>query len=361
MAAMDPRERALRGIVGRNGYERWLARETVRVLERGFADLATTLLTKYRDLEARDRARLLALFGDVNRHLKAAYGTAAATTQRELEAYGALEADAARAEAAGLLEAAGGEHGLIANALGGSLTRATVRAVAELPIQGKNLGEWWESQARNMSEATRGSLQQGLLLGEPTTKLVARLLPERGSVTPAAFARARREATMLVRTATSAVQNAAAMSTYEALGEDVSAWYELVTARDARVSKICAALDGRRFRYDDPKRMEPPFHINCRTTTAPVINYKDLGLPEPPAAKVGGRALPTLAKWLREQPERTQAAVLGPTRARWFRGGRMTLPDLIADDTRVLTLPELRAKLGLKAPSGSDRRAGARV
>jgi hypothetical protein len=118
-----------------------------------------------------------------------------------------------------------------------------------------------------------------------------------------------------------------------------------VAVRDKRTSVICRALDGRVWKYDDPAARVPPAHPNCRSTTRALLKGIDIPLAEQ-------KKPPTMSgyeTWLRTQSASTQNEILGPTRAEWWRDGRMSLADAIDADTRVLTLPQLRAKLGLEA------------
>lgn len=50
--------------------------------------------------------------------------------------------------------------------------------------------------------------------------------------------------------------------------------YELVATLDSHTSEICRALDGKVFEMKDYKEGEtaPPFHVRCRTTTAPFFD-----------------------------------------------------------------------------------------
>lgn len=254
----DPRELYLRGLVAREAFQRWLAGEVLDILDGAFRELVARLVLD--DLTPAQRERLARLFVEIDRRLREAYGEVGALTERMLTDYGGVEAEAAAADLRARIGLVGeGRVALTTTAL----TQPVLTAIARLPIQGLTLGEWWEAQAAKMSQATRRAIQTGLTLGETTRDIVKRIIPDRGSTSPAVWRAARAEATMIVRTSITAVHAEAALTTYARAGDDITGEYELVTARDSRVSKICAALDGRRFRYDDPKRLVPPFHPNC--------------------------------------------------------------------------------------------------
>lgn len=80
----------------------------------------------------------------------------------------------------------------------------------------------------------------------------------------------------LSRTAITETSTTVNKATYK-LNEDVLDGYEYVATLDSRTSLICANLDGRVFRLNDPKGIRPPQHFNCRSTTVPIVkSHEDL-------------------------------------------------------------------------------------
>lgn len=79
-----------------------------------------------------------------------------------------------------------------------------------------------------------------------------------------------RQAEALVRTETSYVCNRAEMETYKAAGIDE---YEYLTCEDSRTCKICAPLNGQRFKVKDAQvgKNMPPMHTRCRCTTVGAV------------------------------------------------------------------------------------------
>ena len=93
----------------------------------------------------------------------------------------------------------------------------------------------------------------------------------------------------------------------------------------------------------------PPQHFNCRSTTVPVIDYKQLSeefgfTVEPPAvgtrAAAGGMvpANTNYGQWLAEQPSKTKIDALGTSRVPYFDklvdkyGARDAMAKLVRDD-----------------------------
>lgn len=216
-------------------------------------------------------------------------------------------------------------------------------------------------QAERFSQVVRN----GLLTGEPTPAIAKRLignlqLGEAGSVRQLAqkggeLTQATDNQVMtLVRTSVNQVANAASQQVYEA-NQDITQKYRYVATLDSRTSSICRALDGREFEYG--KGPTPPQHFNCRSTTVPVIDYKELGFDPPPPSKRASMDGPVPAdmsygQWLAKQDAATKAEVLGKEKVPYFNmlvdkyGGKDAIAKLVRDDGSELTLQQLRRRYG---------------
>ena len=225
-------------------------------------------------------------------------------------------------------------------------------------------------QAERFSQVVR----QGLLTGEPTPAIAKRLIgnlefgEEAKTVKQLvaaggqATAVADNQIVSLVRTSINQVANAASQQVYEA-NQDITKKYRYVATLDTRTSSICRALDGREFEYG--KGPTPPQHFNCRSTTVPVIDYKELGFTPPPPAKrasAGGQvpADVSYGDWLANKQKgesdadllARQAKALGAEKAKYFRrlaenrGPDQAIAKLVRDDGSELTLDQLRARYG---------------
>lgn len=238
-------------------------------------------------------------------------------------------------------------------------------------------------QAERFSQVVR----QGLLTGEPTQEIAKRLIGKlersedrlrfgepattagqrraagiKGTVARGgqATAMADNQILTLVRTSINQVANAASQQVYE-VNQDITRRYRYVATLDTRTSAICRSLDGREFEYG--RGPTPPLHFNCRSTTVPVIDYKQLSkdfgftVEPPPAgtrASMGGQvpANQSYGQWLANQPADVQARALGPGKAAYFRrladkhGGRDAIAKLVRDDGSEVTLEQLRQRYG---------------
>jgi len=221
------------------------------------------------------------------------------------------------------------------------------------------------SQAEQFSQVVRN----GLLTGETTPSIAKRLIgslqfgEEAKTVGQIAAAGgqltqvADNQIMALIRTSINQVANTASQQVYEA-NQDITQKYRYIATLDTRTSAICRALDGREFDYG--KGPMPPQHFNCRSTTVPVINYKELGFDPPPSVTKGKRAsmdgpVPaseTYGEWLAKQPRATQADALGPGKVAYFNrlankyGPTDAMAKLVRDDGSELTLAQLRSRYG---------------
>jgi SPP1 gp7 family putative phage head morphogenesis protein len=221
------------------------------------------------------------------------------------------------------------------------------------------------SQAEQFSQVVRN----GLLTGETTQSIAKRLIgslqfgEEAKTVGQIAAAGgqltqvADNQIMALIRTSINQVANAVSQQVYEA-NQDITQRYRYVATLDTRTSAICRALDGKEFDYG--KGPMPPQHFNCRSTTVPVINYKELGFDPPPSVTKGKRAsmdgpVPaneTYGEWLAKQPRATQADALGEGKVAYFNrlankyGPTDAMAKLVRDDGSELTLAQLRSRYG---------------
>lgn len=339
--ADDPRGVQLRLLALREQYQRGVGSAADALLDREFGRVLDLLLSaKYRSLTAAQRARSLELFREIGTRLGHGYRDLATHVVSEMKGYAQLEADVSRAQVVG---AFGGE---VTVSLGPSLPAAYVESIAKLPIQGLRIGEWFDAQARTMTLEAKRIIQQGLVEGKGPADIARRIMADSRSAGPVLSRRAKNDARIIARTVTNAVQNDAAMASYERLPASVSDSYRLLIVQDTRTSKVCLglALSGRIvYRYDDPTRKVPPLHVACRTGVAPILKGAEVSVSD----QKGPVTMRDYGAWLTAQPIGVQNEILGATRADLVRRGRMSLADAIDADGRVLTLRELRAKIGI--------------
>ena len=238
-------------------------------------------------------------------------------------------------------------------------------ATITLP-NGEVVAKAFRGIAVDQAERFNQVVRQGLLTGEPTPEIAKRLIGnlqfgERArnvrqliAAGGQATAVADNQIMALVRTSVNQVSNSASQQVYEA-NQDITKKYRYVATLDTRTSSICRALDGREFEYG--KGPMPPQHFNCRSTTVPVIDYKELGFDPPPQGRraAAGGQVPvdkTYGQWLADQDLPTKAKALGAGKVAYFDklskkyGPTNAIAKLVRDDGSELTLNQLRARYG---------------
>lgn len=125
----------------------------------------------------------------------------------------------------------------------------------------------WEGKA-NLTSNLQKHLVQGLLRGDSSQKITDAVKKE--------FGISRYKAGRLVRTETTYFNAATSFESYKNLGVDM---VEIIETLDSHTCPICRPLDGKLVPMSEfqPGVTVPPFHPNCRGTTAPAIDEEIIG------------------------------------------------------------------------------------
>lgn len=207
-------------------------------------------------------------------------------------------------------------------------TAQVVAAVNARPFQGRFLRDWLSDAEEGAAKRVRDIVRQGFIEGRSVTELVRQVRGTRAlQYRDGALEISRRGAEAMVRTALTHTAAVAAKETYAAMGVEQATFLAVL---DSRTTLTCANLNGQTFALD--KFPWPPRHINCRSTTMPVVP----GLPKVEA--------PSYAEWLKRQPVEVQNDILGVRKAQLFRSGKLTLDRFTDRAGRVLTLEELKKR-----------------
>ena len=168
----------------------------------------------------------------------------------------------------------------------------------------------------------------------------------------------------MVRTATNHVSNEARAQTYKA-NNDIVIGYEIVATLDSRTSNICKGLDGKIVKNNESPKPMPPFHPNCRTATAPVLDER-YRLDDKTATRAskgieGGQQVSadsTYYSWLKNQGMQGKKGrafvedVLGKERAALFLDGGLSVERFkrltLDEQFQPIPLDELRKKRSLQ-------------
>ncbi len=152
-----------------------------------------------------------------------------------------------------------------------------------------------------------------------------------------------RQAATLARTVT----NYASVQAREVVmreNPDITNSYRWIATLDGRTSLICASRDQQIFKESN-ESPKPPAHFNCRSTIAPILEGDSA---DQFRAAIGDSGAQQVSKstryetWLRRQSRAFQTEVLGVTRAKLFREGRISIGRFVDAQGATLTLDQLR-------------------
>lgn len=235
----------------------------------------------------------------------------------------------------------------------GSPSASTLAALAqETLIQGAPSAAWWSRQGSDTAFRFANAVRQGIAQGETNAQIVGRVAGTKTQ--PGVMDTSQRNAEALVRTSVQTVTNEARLAVFEN-NADVLEGIEQVSTLDSRTTNICIAYDGATWGLDEAHRpIAPnklpynggcPRHWGCRSSIVPKVKPLVAGLegfnPSERASEHGPTRAKTFSAWLDGKSKSYQDRLLGPGRAELFRDGKMTLPQLLDQSGRPLTLKQL--------------------
>lgn len=210
----------------------------------------------------------------------------------------------------------------------------------------KLMSGWGETEVARLV----AGVKMGFVQGQTTRQIIKNVVGAGGLADIS-----ERNAATVIRTALSHVSNEARSETYRQ-NDDIIEKYEIVATLDSRTSTICRGLDGQE--YEIGKGPMPPFHPNCRTTTAPVISsefdFLDKGAKRAAKGAEGGTQVSadtTYYEFLKQQPAWFIDEALGPTRGKIFRNSGIS-----PEEFRVISVDGFGNPLTLKQMAELDKR-----
>ncbi len=231
-------------------------------------------------------------------------------------------------------------------------TPAVLRTlVTTAPMEGQLLKHWVDGMESGRLDRLNRAIRNGIVNGETTDQIIRTIRGTRaGQYRDGVLQISRRSAQAIVRTATGHVATVAAQETWK--GSNAVKGWSFLAVLDLRTSTTCAGLSGQVFPIGEGPL--PPRHLNCRSAAIPITkSYRELGLdkddlPAGDRASMDGQVPGdlTFSDWLKKKGPSAQDKILGPTRAQWFRDGKLSLSDLVKGDGSVLTLDQLRQRYG---------------
>lgn len=216
------------------------------------------------------------------------------------------------------------------------------------PVEFMQLVQGWKEA--EVARLVQG-VKSGFVLGLTTRQIVKQVIGVGGLGDVS-----ERHAATVIRTALNHVSTQAKAVTFEK-NSDVVIGYELIITFDSRTSAICRNWPPSKV-YQLGKGPLPPFHGNCRTTTAPVVSpefdFLDVGAKRAARGADGGMQIDantTYYNFLKQQPAWFQDEALGPVRGKIFRNAGMT-----PEEFRVASVDGFGRPLTLKEMAETDKR-----
>jgi SPP1 gp7 family putative phage head morphogenesis protein len=252
------------------------------------------------------------------------------------------------------------------------------------PFEGRTLKQWSKTLRSGELQRIDDHIKIGLVQGETGDQMARRLVGDyrlkgKGGV----FEMTRQKAEATVRTAVNSYSNSA-REMFLAENSDLFGEEIYVATLDSRTTPICRSLDGKKFPVGQGPI--PPLHFNCRSIRVASITGEALGnRPAKPfterqfvqqfakqegLGKISSRdklpygwktkydsfagrrvremteILPakiSYQQWLTRQSVGFQNDVLGPTRAKLFRTGKLTLDKFVNRRGDEIPLADLAA------------------
>lgn len=296
-----------------------------RELGRMAADIRAAVAQ--RDLPSLGRREGAAVVAEVQAIVIARYGEIAARTARDLAEVSAIEAEFAR------------------RAVGFARTPSNAslaRAAAAMLILGSPPEEAWRQQGQTVAFRIAGPIRDRIAETIDDRALQFEIFGDgRGG---GIVGQAERQARALADTGVTAAAEAGRREVYVANGANILRWQSVL---DARTTDGCAIRHGLLYTLDYepighgvPIEHPPPRHYNCRSMLVPENRPAD-AVPED-----GETAAAEFNGWLDSLSESEVAETFGAGRLALYREGRLSKSDLVSQSGRVLTLGELRERIG---------------
>lgn len=244
------------------------------------------------------------------------------------------------------------------------LTQAEANTIAIVAlIEGARTSTWRQRIQKRLLNRIMDRMRDTLVSGDGINQAIMAVLGGTVDGVPitGALETTRRETSSLVNTAVLAVANQARLATFQK-NSDAIKWLQQVSILDNRTSDICVAYSGQVWEVESlvpvppsflPFRGGPPRHFNCRSTLIPILkSWQELGIAATALTSkqkelLNGKLPKSISfdQWLKGKSNSFQDKLLGPTRARLWRNGTITLTQLVDMRGNPLTLEQLEKKI----------------
>lgn len=225
--------------------------------------------------------------------------------------------------------------GVSSVALGAAVTSAPMKLISGQKTINTTFSGIFDTFASGVSREVMTTVQAGITAGATNAEITR-------NVMSLVNTRTRAQAEAVVITAANVSGTTARNELYKA-NADVLKGERFTAVLDGNTTLTCLSLDSNL--YPIGVGPMPPMHYRCRSVRVPEVDDRFSALKEwATRASYQGPvdSRTTYNSWLGRQPKEFQDSVLGPERAKLFRGG-MNVDKFTDDAGRTISLDELRA------------------
>lgn len=338
-------------------YEAGVVARMLAVLDRADKRIAAELAVALQEIDPSlfKMERLESLLTSIRELSKAAYEQIGKDMREELKEFNAYELSY--------------QHQVLVEHLPAVVHVATVNAnqvyaaAMARPFQGVLLKQVWPDLDAQAMKRLRQAVAQGLVEGKTTDQIIREVRGTRaGGFKDGILQKSRRDVEAVVRTAIAHTAGVAQDRVTEANADLIKAVQWSATL-DLRTSSLCRIRDKKLYTPVDHKPIGHKIlwlagpgrlHWRCRSGQTHVLkSFKELGI-DVPEIEVEGKTRASMdgqvgadtsyAEWIQKQSAARQDEVLGPTRGRLMRQGKLPLSEMYSIRGEPLTLDELRKK-----------------
>lgn len=212
-----------------------------------------------------------------------------------------------------------------------------------IPVAGKTIGSIIKAFKRTKIRQTTQTIRDGVTVREPNEIIANRVR----AINPLQ----KKQVGSLIRT----INNFTSVQARDvAMRQNIDLFdgYEWIAVLDSRTSLICASRDGTIYPFtDDPEKSpKPPAHFSCRSSISPRLKpeFEGKGTKLERRKATGSKGVTTVQQkttyesWLTRQSAGFQDDVLGKTKGRLFRRGKLELDKFVDSSGKTLTIDQLR-------------------
>ena len=339
-------------------YEAGVVARMIAVLDRADKRIAAELAVALQEIDPSlfKMERLESLLTSIRELSKAAYEQIGKDMRDELKEFNAYELSYQHQALVTHLPA-------VVHVASVSANQVYTAAMAR-PFQGVLLKEVWKDLDAQAMKRLRQTIANGFVEGKTTDQIIREVRGTRANnFKDGIVEKSRRDIATVVKTAISHTAGVARDNMLEANADLIKA-LQWSSTLDTRTSHDCRIREKKLYTPIDHKpighKLEwrgGPGRIHwggCRSSSVPVLkSHKELGIDVPEIviegktrASMDGQvaADTTYAEWLKKQSAARQDEVMGPTRGRLMREGKLTLAEMYSIRGTPLTLDELRKK-----------------